>query len=272
MRKFLLIVSVVALAVAAVDTATASASLTVCVKTSNGTIRGVSAASACTTNETTHELTTSGDVATQAARISALEAENTALKTRVSALETLLDGVTRSGNTLRFSGLNLQIVNGTGSTDLDLNGLGNLIIGYNVDFGDLRTGSHNLVIGDQHSYTNHSGLVSGFNNTLSGRNAFVGGGVGNAAAGDLSFVGGGLLNMASGFVAFVGGGQKNTASNTGSFVGGGLLNTASGSDAFVAGGGINTASGLGSFVGGGDHKTAGPGLCAWLANANVVPC
>jgi hypothetical protein len=80
----------------------------------------------------------------------------------VSALETVLSGVSRTGDTLRISGVNVQIVNGTGSTD-NLNGLGNLIVGYNTDNGNdaTRTGSHNLVGGDEHSYTSDSGIASG---------------------------------------------------------------------------------------------------------------
>ena len=36
-------------------------------------------------------------------------------------------------------------------------------IGYNSTFGDTRTGSHNLVIGDEHIYTSSAGVVLGFN-------------------------------------------------------------------------------------------------------------
>jgi hypothetical protein len=42
----------------------------------------------------------------------------------------------------------VHIVDGTGDTDGPVNGLGNLIVGYDADFGDTRTGSHNLVLGD----------------------------------------------------------------------------------------------------------------------------
>ena len=61
------------------------------------------------------------------------------------------------GNTLKIDGCNVQITNGTGSSTT-VNGLGNLIIGYNPantepGFPTAKTGSHNLVVGDEHSYT-----------------------------------------------------------------------------------------------------------------------
>jgi hypothetical protein len=269
MRKLLLIVSLVSLAVAALDAGAASAGLNVCVKPVNGAIRAVPV---CDANETAHELATTSEVQ--------------ALEARVQTLETLLDNVSRAGDTLLFTGLNLQVVNGTGLTDGDVNGLGNVIIGYNEDNGDNKTGSHNLVIGANHSYTSSSGLVSGLDNTIGGpfasvagglRNtagirSFVGGGNDNTAARD-SFVGGGRGNTATAAFSAVVGGSANTANGSfNAFVGGGNGNTATGFSAFVGGGSLNVASGSRSFVGGGSNDTAGPGTCAWLAEVNLVPC
>ena len=248
-------------------------------------------AARCKANEHTAELVTAAELAAQQTQIAALSG-------RVEALESLLAGVSRNADTLRLSGLNLQVVNGTGSTE-EMNGLGNVIIGYNADpAATERTGSHNLVIGDEHSYTSHSGIASGLNNNLSevrsfvsgtdntasGNDSFVGGGTGNAASGSLSFVGGGDRNTASGVRSFLAGGEVATASGWRAFVGGGYSNTASGGipdvgpgkpgttgGAFVGGGFENTASGEGSFVGGGDGNTAS-GVCAWLSDVNVVPC
>src|SRR4051794_20307046 len=45
----------------------------------------------------------------------ASDADLTAARTRITALETKLAGVTRTGTTLRFSGVNLQLDNGAGS-------------------------------------------------------------------------------------------------------------------------------------------------------------
>ena len=84
------------------------------------------------------------------------------LEARVARLEALLASLSLedAGRTLRVSGVNLQIVSGAGATDGPVNGLGNLIVGYNEDEAAnscgpggcvnrpaVRTGSHNLVVG-----------------------------------------------------------------------------------------------------------------------------
>jgi hypothetical protein len=55
--------------------------------------------------------------------------------------------------------MNVQIVNGQGTT-ASANGLGNLIIGYD-EGTQKRTGSHNLVLGEQQSFTSYAGLIGG---------------------------------------------------------------------------------------------------------------
>jgi hypothetical protein len=120
------------------------------------------------------------------ATFDALRADHTALQLRVATLEEqraghetlaeevaavreLLAGVTREQvdgrATIRFSDVNLQLVNGTGSTGGTPNGLGNLIIGYSAQRSPSasRAGSHYLVIGDAHEWTRHGGLVTGQN-------------------------------------------------------------------------------------------------------------
>ena len=86
-----------------------------------------------------------------------------------------LDGTTST--TMLFSGVNVQIVNGLGATNgneanptsltpdgTSVNGLGNLIVGYNEgDDTMFRTGSHNVIVGFQQSYSSFSGLVLGDN-------------------------------------------------------------------------------------------------------------
>jgi len=47
--------------------------------------------------------------------------------------------------TIQFSGVNLQVINGSGSETI-LNGTGNLIVGYDPTPGT-QTGSHNLLLG-----------------------------------------------------------------------------------------------------------------------------
>jgi hypothetical protein len=155
-----------------------------------------------------------------------------ALQARVAQLETLLAGVSREwvdGDTLRFSGMNVQIVNGTGTTDGATNGRGNLIIGYSAQRNPEvpRPGSHYLVIGDRHQWAEHSGIVAGLENT---------------ATGDLASVLGSQGSTASGAYASVTGGSHNTASAEGASVSGGTFNTASGLYSSVLGGNSKTVT------------------------------
>ena len=92
-----------------------------------------------------------------------------------------------------FSGANVYVRSGGGATDAAVNGLGNLIVGYGTDEGtsDDRTGSHNLVIGDDHAWSSYAGLVAGYANTLSGPYASVTGGWANTASGQRASVSGG---------------------------------------------------------------------------------
>jgi hypothetical protein len=114
------------------------------------------------------------------------------LAQRVAALETLLQHFSRKNNEVTIKGANLHLVNGLGSTDClneqfeeipDCpNGLGNLVVGYNElrpeDQGveNIRTGSHNVVVGEQHNFSRFGGLVVGFVNEISGDFSSVGGG------------------------------------------------------------------------------------------------
>ena len=71
---------------------------------------------------------------------------------------------------------NLHVRNGDSS---EINGRGNLILGYNgpPEEGSAdRTGSHNLVIGDGHSYTSHHGLVHGVDHRVEAPGAAIIGG------------------------------------------------------------------------------------------------
>ena len=169
-----------------------------------------------------------------------------------------------------ITGANLRIVNGlglTGCTNEDggdipdcpnPNGLGNLIVGYNEPRGgdqDIRTGSHNVVVGQRHNFSRFGGLVVGDFNEISGDFASVSGGQSNTASGAGSAVSGGSGNTASGFIAAVSGGQSNTASGVHAAVSGGVFNTASGGVSSVSGGLSNTASGIIAAVSGGRNIT-----------------
>lgn len=61
-------------------------------------------------------------------------------------------------------------MSGSGSTEGTVNGRGNLIVGYNerlVGDTNIRTGSHNLVVGAFNNYSSYGGQVIGYNNTIS---------------------------------------------------------------------------------------------------------
>ena len=191
------------------------------------------------------------------------------------------------GVLITFSGVNLQIVNGTGKMD-QVNGLGNLIIGYNsprqdtnINFTDtcsfgqywndpanctanggvwgknFKTGSHNLIVGDKNAYSSYGGIVAGFGNVISRKFAVVMGGLNNISTGQYSSISGGGYNTASGMYSSVSGGTANVASGLSSSVSGGAHNIASGTDSSVSGGGFSDASGWYSSVSGGYNNTAG---------------
>jgi hypothetical protein len=214
----------------------------------------------------------------------ALQAQIAALEARVDALETLLGSASLadSGMTLRFTGVNVQVVSGAGATDGPMNGKGNLIIGYNED--DVtplnRTGSHNLVLGTVNSYSAYGGIVAGSYNTISGPYATVTGGQDNLASAQGSSVSGGISNTASEIFAAVSGGIANTANDAAASVtggacniagsgaapvcggiaaqsvSGGIRNVASGANASVSGGELNVASGDEASVSGGSGRSA----------------
>jgi hypothetical protein len=153
------------------------------------------------------------------------------LAQRVAALEDLLKHFSRDGNEVFITEANLHIVNGLGRTSCTEdsgepipdcpNGLGNLIVGYNESRGgDIRTGSHNVVVGIQHNFSSFGGLVVGEFHTLSSDFAVVSGGQSNTASGSHSSVSGGQGNVASGDYASVGGGFFTTASGFASWAAG----------------------------------------------------
>jgi hypothetical protein len=194
----------------------------------------------------------------------ATQAELAALEARVEALEATLAAVSYddTAKLLKVTGANVQLVDGTGDTGGTLNGLGNLIIGYNTDVGDTRTGSHNLVVGDLHTYSSYSSIVGGYDNAATGAASSVTGGQGNTASAFYSSITGGSSNQASGNSSSVTGGTSNTATGELASVTGGQNNTASGGVSSVNGGGYwtdefgNVASGAFSSVTGGQDNLA----------------
>jgi hypothetical protein len=198
----------------------------------------------------------SGDFYTQA-EVDALLA---AYDARITALEELLASVTleNGGQDFVFTGVNVHVRSGSGYTGGTINGLGNLIVGYDEAriSGSDKSGSHNLVVGQNHNYTSYGGFVAGYQNTITGLFASVSGGQYNTASGWYASVSGGSGNLASGYRSSVSGGADNTAGGDWSSVSGGYDNTASGDYASVSGGKENIASGLISSISGGMHNTA----------------
>jgi hypothetical protein len=196
------------------------------------------------------------------------------LAQRVAALEKLLKHVSREGHEITITGANLHLINGLGRTGCEddagnpipacPNGLGNLIVGYNeprseeppISGENIRTGSHNVVVGQEHNFSRFGGLVVGNFNTISGDFAAVSGGRINTASGFASSVSGGRNNIASASTAAVSGGDNNTASGDDAAVSGGLVNTASGPFSVVSGGVNNTVTGESAVVSGGASNVA----------------
>ena len=114
--------------------------------------------------------------------------------------------ITITEETVLISGANLQVVSGSGETAEATNGTGNIIIGYDEDSGNDKSGSHNLVVGFGHTYSSYGGIVVGYNNSITGVYSSVSGGNYNTAEGDRSSVSGGYYNTASGDVSSVSGG------------------------------------------------------------------
>ncbi|NNF97891.1 MAG: hypothetical protein HKM93_00790 [Desulfobacteraceae bacterium] len=195
------------------------------------------------------------------------------------------------GPLVRLSGVNLQIVNGLESTHT-INGLGNLIIGYDEtnttsaprcshsDYTDQagceragetwsnshKTGSHYIVTGSENSYSSYGGIVAGLRNSATGRHSTVTGGIDNVASGYMTSVSGGWANSAQGYYSSISGGAVNIARGNYSSISGGMANKANGLYSSVSGGMSNTADGEYSSVSGGRDRTAA-GELDWVAGS-----
>lgn len=187
--------------------------------------------------------------------------EGTTLKElaeRVRELEAKLACMSKEGDAVLFDGCNVFIRSGSGQTEGEVNGLGNLIIGYHEASSEnvKRTGSHNLIIGPDHAYTSFGGFVAGRENTLSAPHASITGGRLNTASGPVASVHGGSANSASHELATVTGGRSNKAQGLAASVSGGTNNSVRGDFASVSGGSENSATGFAASVSGGTNNTA----------------
>ena len=206
----------------------------------------------------------------------------------------LNDGAGGTCKTIRITGTNLQIVNGLGATNgytykpwecdpllTQTNCVGNLIVGYNeLDGTDVRTGSHNLVVGPYHSYSSFGGMLGGLNNEigLAGCSSSVTGGTRNRATAKFTAITAGAWNETAGSYSAIhgGGGFAPTSGNTtwGEYssilggsenfiytngnkasISGGYSNEAYGGWSSVSGGSSNLAWGVSSSISGGYDNT-----------------
>ncbi|UCD84369.1 MAG: hypothetical protein JSU92_14020 [Deltaproteobacteria bacterium] len=224
-----------------------------------------------------HLVAAEKDIAAHDGRLSIVESNNALMLDPYLAISlATINGLI--GPHVILTGANLHIRSGSAETDATVNGVGNLLVGYNeeptigtpLNPGD-RGGSHNLIVGPGHRYSNYGGFVAGILNTVSGSYSSVSGGSQNTASDYWSSVSGGSGNTASDMATSVSGGYSNTASfesssvsggqmNEASFLGssisGGFGNTASGSLSSICGGVGNTASGGSSSISGGQENTA----------------
>jgi len=96
---------------------------------------------------------------------------------RIAVLEQKLAKVTVSNDTnnIYFTGVNLNVISGSESTDGPVNGLGNIIVGYHENdlFNNSRTSSHNIVVGNYHGYPSYGGIVGDIGNVISGNSLSV---------------------------------------------------------------------------------------------------
>jgi hypothetical protein len=159
--------------------------------------------------------------------------------------------------TIQFSGVNVQVISGSGKTNALPNGLGNLVIGYDENAGGHeQTGSHDLILGEEQTFISVGGIVAGHANAIKGEDASVTGGEGNVAFGYASSVAGGRNNSATGTYSSVVGGRLNAALGEYGAVSGGIENSALGLYTSVTGGASGRAEGTKASVTGGESNTA----------------
>ena len=195
-----------------------------------------------------------GLLVAQQEQIASLEEQRRGQEQAIASLAPLLslvDVAERSSfgqDTWNLSGLNVRLDNGAGTTYGASNGLGNLILGYNESEGghrdaegnfmdgEVRVGSHNLLVGAGHTYGSNGSLLGGYNNSLFGQGSAILSGQASLATGTWSAILGGLDNRATATNTCISGGHSNTASGDRASVSGGLLNISSGIATSILGG------------------------------------
>ncbi len=207
----------------------------------------------------------------------ALTSEQAEILSHMS-IEYLEDGKGGQVKTIRFTGVNVQIVNGLDSTE-SINGVGNLIVGYqelgNEREPDDRTGSHYVVVGRRHNYSQFGGIVAGESNISAAKYGCASAGRRNKADGQWSATLGGGFNRAGSDQAVVVGGDFNFAGSSSAVIVGGSGNHAvppgpgsSATKAVVVGGFDNRSMGQGSVIVGGRYNETSANYSGILAGTN----
>jgi hypothetical protein len=147
-----------------------------------------------------------------------------------------INGVT--GPNIVFKGANVQVMSAV--SESDTSGTGNLIVGWNdAPSGapaGYRSGSNNLVCGDDQTFTSYGCFLAGSYNTASGSLTSINGGLNNTASTPQAVVSGGANNVASGWLSVVSGGNSNHATGMNSAVSGGMANYATNDSSTVSAG------------------------------------
>ena len=241
--------------------------------------------------DTTLQANIDAETAARIAADNTLDADITALESNtVLGLDGLLSlGSVLGQPTALFEGVNVQIMDGTGSTisppaALGSRGLGNLIIGYDetssssvcsvgphlnltdctnagADWdSNQKRGNHNLVLGLGNNYAQSAGAVFGLRNTVNRDYSTVTGGMNNVSAGTTSSITGGNDNRVGQNFAHISGGFDNsipfTSGNGASVISGGSFNTNLAGEA-VIGGGSGCTLGATKDLGWGGKSQAG---------------
>ncbi|ESP93794.1 MULTISPECIES: hypothetical protein [Pseudoalteromonas] len=182
------------------------------------------------------------------------------------ALRAILQCMSKVGNTLVINGCNLHISNGSGYTHKKngvstANAVGNLILGYNaVRYGSQtpqldHRGSHNVVLGDGHSYQSTGTLFTGQNNTVTGQSAVIAG-ANNQISGNASAIMSGSNHTVEANHGVIFGGTNHTlySDATWGSISGGESNRVYAPLASIVGGRHNTAYGIASSISGGQFN------------------
>lgn len=214
--------------------------------------------------------TLTSQIASLQATISNLQSE-LAGRPDMSALNNV---VSVSGSDVVFTGVNLHLRNGSGSTE-SANGNGNLVIGYNESrsnpVDNIRSGSHNLILGQLNNYSATGSVISGTANSVTGNHSVMlatessnitttGAAVIGGNSHTVDAYGGAVFGGQGGTITTIAnnsvilGGSGNRAEDQVTALMGGAGNTANFIFSSAVGGNNNTSSGLHSITLGGQSN------------------